>query len=131
MEASPLASRQTGVSVMDSRPNGRSSAGFWRHSDSNRTTPRIAKMASADFCRFGQGNTLVVGSAQTDHDRMSLNLQHNLRRTGAGLVKGACLAGVVGFEPTVHDTKNRCLTTWLHPSVGRCLASGTHARKTK
>ena len=27
-----------------------------------------------------------------------------------------CLAGVVGFEPTVHDTKNRCLTTWPHPS---------------
>ena len=28
------------------------------------------------------------------------------------------LAGVVGFEPTVHGTKNRCLTTWLHPSNG-------------
>ena len=27
-----------------------------------------------------------------------------------------CLAGVVGFEPTVHATKKRCLTTWLHPS---------------
>ena len=27
------------------------------------------------------------------------------------------MAGVVGFEPTVHDTKNRCLTTWLHPSM--------------
>ena len=26
------------------------------------------------------------------------------------------MAGVVGFEPTVHDTKNRCLTTWLHPN---------------
>ena len=26
------------------------------------------------------------------------------------------LAGVVGFEPTVHGTKNRCLTTWLHPN---------------
>jgi hypothetical protein len=25
------------------------------------------------------------------------------------------LAGVVGFEPTVHATKKRCLTTWLHP----------------
>ncbi len=28
------------------------------------------------------------------------------------------MAGVVGFEPTVHDTKNRCLTTWLHPNGG-------------
>ncbi len=27
-----------------------------------------------------------------------------------------CLAGMVGFEPTVHCTKNSCLTTWLHPS---------------
>lgn len=26
------------------------------------------------------------------------------------------LAGVVGFEPTVRGTKNRCLTTWLHPN---------------
>ena len=26
------------------------------------------------------------------------------------------LAGMVGFEPTVHCTKNSCLTTWLHPS---------------
>ena len=26
------------------------------------------------------------------------------------------MAGVVGFEPTVHGTKNRCLTTWLHPN---------------
>jgi hypothetical protein len=27
-----------------------------------------------------------------------------------------CLAGVVGFEPTVHATKKRCLTTWPHPN---------------
>ena len=26
------------------------------------------------------------------------------------------MAGVVGFEPTIHGTKNRCLTTWLHPN---------------
>ena len=26
------------------------------------------------------------------------------------------MAGAVGFEPTVHDTKNRCLTTWLRPN---------------
>ena len=23
---------------------------------------------------------------------------------------------MVGFEPTVHCTKNSCLTTWLHPN---------------
>ena len=26
------------------------------------------------------------------------------------------LAGVVGFEPTIHATKKHCLTTWLHPN---------------
>lgn len=29
------------------------------------------------------------------------------------------VAGMVGFEPTVHCTKNSCLTTWLHPNVSR------------
>lgn len=28
------------------------------------------------------------------------------------------LAGAVGFEPTVHGTKNRCLTTWPRPNCG-------------
>ena len=27
------------------------------------------------------------------------------------------LAGVAGIEPANGDTKNRCLTTWLHPSM--------------
>lgn len=27
------------------------------------------------------------------------------------------LAGVAGIEPANADTKNRCLTTWLHPST--------------
>ena len=27
------------------------------------------------------------------------------------------LAGVVGFEPTNGGSKNRCLTTWLHPTI--------------
>ena len=27
------------------------------------------------------------------------------------------MAGAVGFEPTIHDTKNRCLTTWLRPTM--------------
>ncbi len=31
------------------------------------------------------------------------------------------MAGVVGFEPTVRGTKNRCLTTWLHPNGERLI----------
>ena len=27
------------------------------------------------------------------------------------------MAGMVGFEPTILCTKNRCLTTWLHPNT--------------
>src|SRR6056300_1265151 len=30
---------------------------------------------------------------------------------------GKKFAGAVGFEPTIHDTKNRCLTTWPRPSI--------------
>ena len=26
------------------------------------------------------------------------------------------MAGAVGFEPTVHEIKTRCLTTWLRPN---------------
>tara|TARA_B100000282_G_scaffold207925_1_gene152866 strand:+ start:1503 stop:1748 length:246 start_codon:yes stop_codon:yes gene_type:complete len=26
------------------------------------------------------------------------------------------MAGVAGFEPAHGDTKNRCLTAWLHPN---------------
>ena len=33
------------------------------------------------------------------------------------------MAGAVGFEPTIHDTKNRCLTTWLRPNVQNLLIS--------
>ncbi len=27
------------------------------------------------------------------------------------------MAGVTGFEPVHGDTKNRCLTAWLHPNA--------------
>ena len=27
------------------------------------------------------------------------------------------MAGAVGFEPTVHEIKTRCLTTWLRPNL--------------
>ena len=29
------------------------------------------------------------------------------------------MAGVAGFEPAHGDTKNRCLTAWLHPNCWR------------
>ena len=42
------------------------------------------------------------------------------------IIRGV-LAGMVGFEPTVHCTKNSCLTTWLHPSNEALDTPETHA----
>ena len=36
------------------------------------------------------------------------------------------MAGAVGFEPTVHGTKNRCLTTWLRPKKPQTDCVNTH-----
>ena len=44
---------------------------------------------------------------------------------------GSYLAGVAGFEPAVHGTKNRCLTTWLHPNAAGCLLKPHWGCKTK
>ena len=37
------------------------------------------------------------------------------------------MAGVGGFEPPHADTKNRCLTTWLHPIAAQGLLQGFRA----
>lgn len=34
------------------------------------------------------------------------------------------MAGVAGFEPAHADTKNRCLTAWLHPSSQHIVDKG-------
>ena len=34
------------------------------------------------------------------------------------------MAGVAGFEPANAGTKNRCLTTWRHPSSPSLIGSG-------
>src|SRR6056297_2985055 len=38
------------------------------------------------------------------------------------------MAGVAGFEPAHGDTKNRCLTAWLHPSTPRHRSDGLGRR---
>ena len=45
-------------------------------------------------------------------------------RKGVGFLNRNPLAGVVGFEPTIHGTKNRCLTAWLHPNSERLSSQG-------
>ena len=39
------------------------------------------------------------------------------------------MAGAVGFEPTIHDTKNRCLTIGYAPIASRLESRGNVATK--
>ena len=45
-----------------------------------------------------------------------MNLRDKNEENARASNLGKCVAGVVGFEPTVHATKKRCLTAWLHPN---------------
>ncbi len=45
-----------------------------------------------------------------------MNLRDKNEENAQASNVGKCVAGVVGFEPTVHATKKRCLTAWLHPN---------------
>ena len=57
-------------------------------------------------------NTRIV-KARTQQGLQAKNLEMCQRKEK--------MAGAVGFEPTIHDTKNRCLTTWPRPNpIGRC-----------
>ena len=73
-------------------------------------------MPSADFGLF---RLRLGGSSQSATTRNPDNprkRRRNLYRAWDRLDFGKYLAGVVGFEPTIHGTKNRCLTAWLHPN---------------
>jgi zinc transport system permease protein len=60
-------------------------------------------------------NDELAYASGMDPRREQLILTLALAVTVAVAIK-VVLAGVVGFEPTVHGTKNRCLTAWLHPN---------------
>jgi hypothetical protein len=59
------------------------------------------------------GNTLHLQFVPAKAEKRYNHL-HGL----AGLATAKCksMAGVAGFEPANAGTKNRCLTTWRHPS---------------
>ena len=40
-------------------------------------------------------------------------------------VHSPCLAGAAGFEPANAGVRDRCLTTWRHPNIGRGKANRT------
>ena len=80
---------------------------------------RTAGLANRD-CGLKSAGYVVISVPLTDircgkRRKTRDNSTANSRR----LNLGKCLAGVVGFEPTVHATKKRCLTTWLHPNCAR------------
>ena len=41
------------------------------------------------------------------------------------------MAGVAGFEPAHGDTKNRCLTAWLHPNKWKNVGGNGAATRTR
>ena len=61
----------------------------------------------------------IKASAEASHKThacISLKQRDNSRNYGQVCYLERQMAGMVGFEPTVHATKKRCLTTWPHPS---------------
>ena len=108
------ASPRIGAPAAPCLRTGPNSAGYSPRSDGQ--TP-IAETAIADLGLetglFGQGCL----SAVRVKSRKPLNMRDNNKNTCTYLQLGKWLAGVAGFEPAHGDTKNRCLTTWLHPSV--------------
>jgi hypothetical protein len=64
---------------------------------------------------------LVDQLTQSGASRRQAALSRAVCRT-AEYVSGALWASheIVGFEPTIHDIKNRCLTAWPYLSCGGC-----------
>lgn len=62
-------------------------------------------------------NAVQFASHVKSHTDKPLRLRKKSEVDGRASNGEKCVAGMVGFEPTVHCTKNSCLTTWLHPNV--------------
>ena len=61
-------------------------------------------------------------AAKPGHRKLLIMLT-NIREAKAHLGKAGKMAGVEGFERSHGDTKNRCLTAWLHPNTVRTVYS--------
>ena len=61
-------------------------------------------------------NLVQLGSRAKINSAKAMNLRDKNEENARASNLGKCVAGVVGFEPTVHATKKRCLTAWLHPN---------------
>ena len=61
-------------------------------------------------------NAVQLGSRAKTNSGKAMKLRNKNEENARTSNVGKCVAGVVGFEPTVHATKKRCLTAWLHPN---------------
>ncbi len=73
-------------------------------------------MQNRDEGLISAGNTLQLESHAKINSGKTMNLRDKPKDNARASNFGKCVAGVVGFEPTVHATKKRCLTAWLHPN---------------
>ena len=61
-------------------------------------------------------NAVQLESHAKTNSAKTMKLRDKSEENARASNLGKCVAGVVGFEPTVHATKKRCLTAWLHPN---------------
>ena len=61
-------------------------------------------------------NAVQLDSHAKTNSAKAMELRDKSEENARASNLGKCVAGVVGFEPTVHATKKRCLTAWLHPN---------------
>ena len=61
-------------------------------------------------------NAVQLESCAKTNSAKTMKLHDKSEEIARASNLGKCVAGVVGFEPTVHATKKRCLTAWLHPN---------------
>jgi hypothetical protein len=75
-------------------------------------------MQNRDEGLISAGNALQLESHAKINSGKTMNLRDKRKDNARASNFGKYVAGVVGFEPTVHATKKRCLTAWLHPNCG-------------
>ena len=73
-------------------------------------------MQNRDEGLISAGNALQLESHAKTYSARAVKLRDKNEENARASNLGKCVAGVVGFEPTVHATKKRCLTAWLHPN---------------
>ena len=73
-------------------------------------------MQNRDEGLISAGNALQLESHAKINSGKAMKLRDKNEENARTSNVGKCVAGVVGFEPTVHATKKRCLTAWLHPN---------------